>query len=133
MTGHKEVCLLIHGAQSVKLEKGTTEFKNHFNQLPVPFKIYANFESNLKSVERYEGPYSKKCQDHIPCSFAYKLVCVKDEFRKPIVLSGENAAYKCIEAILKEHEYCKKVMNKYFNKNLIMTRKRKRRGTISMK
>ena len=27
---HKEVCLSINGAQSVRLEKGTTEFKNDF-------------------------------------------------------------------------------------------------------
>ena len=64
----------INGAQSVRLEKGTIEFKNYFKQIPVPFKIYADFECNLKSVESYEGFYSKKYQDHIPCSFAYKLV-----------------------------------------------------------
>ena len=27
--------------------------------MPVPFKIYADFEFNLKSVESYEGSYSK--------------------------------------------------------------------------
>ena len=121
MTEHKKVCLSINGAQSVRLEKGTIEFKNYFKQIPVPFKIYADFECNLKSVESYEGSYSKKYQDHIPCSFAYKLVCVDDEFTKPIVVfRGENAAYKFIEAILKEYQYCKKVMKKDFNKNLIM-------------
>ena len=35
----------------VRLEKGTTKFKNYFKQIPVPFKIYADFESNLKSIE----------------------------------------------------------------------------------
>ena len=49
----------INGAQSVRLEKGTIEFKNYFKQIPVPFKIYADFECNLKSVESYEGSYSK--------------------------------------------------------------------------
>ena len=84
----------INGAQSVRLEKGTTEFKNYFKQIPVPFKIYADFECNLKSVESYEGSYSKKYQDHIPCSFAYKLVCVDDKFSKSIVVfRGENASY----------------------------------------
>ena len=64
----------------------------------------------------------KKYQDHIPCSFAYKLVCGDDRFNKPIVLyRSENAGYKFIEAILKEYEHCKKVMKKHFNKNLIMT------------
>ena len=60
-------------------------------------------------------------KDHIPCSFAYILVCVDDRFTKPLVLyRGENAAYKFIEAILKDYEYRKKVMKKHFNKNLIM-------------
>ena len=34
---------------------------------------------------------------------------------------GENDAYDFIEAILKEYEYCKKVIKKPFNKNLIMS------------
>ena len=36
---HKDDCLNINGKQSVKLEKGITEFGNHFKQIPVPFKI----------------------------------------------------------------------------------------------
>ena len=57
---HKKGCFSINGAQSVRLEKGTNEFKNYFKQIPVPFKIYADFESNLPSVEIYEGFYTKK-------------------------------------------------------------------------
>ena len=45
---HKEDCLSINGKQSVNLEKGIIEFKNYFKQLPVPFKIYNDFESNLR-------------------------------------------------------------------------------------
>ena len=53
--------------------------------------------------ESYEGSYSKKYQDHIPSSF-------DDEFAKPIVvLRGKNGAYKFIEVIPKEYQYCKKV------------------------
>ena len=64
----------------------------------------------------------KKFQDHIPCSFTYKLVCVDDKFSKPIaVCKGENAAYKFMEVILKEYEFYKKVMKIHFIKNLIMT------------
>ena len=72
-TEHEEVCLSINGAQYVRLDKGATDFKNYFKRLPVPFKVYADFESNLKSVESYEVSYSKKHQDHIPCSFATNL------------------------------------------------------------
>ena len=47
-----------------------------------------------------------KYQDLIPCSFAYKPICVDDEFTKPIVVyNGENAAFKFIEAFLKEFEH----------------------------
>ena len=44
-------------------------------------------------------------------------------FKPIVVFRGENAAYEFIEAILKEYEYCKKVMKKHFNKNLIMSEK----------
>ena len=80
------------------------------------------FGCNLNSVESYEGSSSKEYQDHVPCSFANKLACVDNKFTKSIVLfRGENAAFKFIKAILKEYEYCKKVMKKHFNKNLIMS------------
>ena len=120
---HKENCLSINGKQSVKLEKGIIKFENYFKQIPVPFKIYADFECNLESVESYEGSYSKMYQDHIPCSFAYKLVCVDDKFSKPIVVLKENVAFKFIKAIFKEYEYCKKVIEKHVNKNLIINEK----------
>ena len=97
--------------------------KNYFKQIPVPFRIYADFECNLESVEFYKGSYTKKYQDHVPCSFAYKVVCINDRFSKPIVVfRSENAAYKFIKAVLKEYEYCKKVMKKHFSKNLIMSK-----------
>ena len=60
MTEHKEYCLSIDGAQSVRFEKVTIEFKNAFKQIQVPFNVYADFECNLNSVESYEGSCSKK-------------------------------------------------------------------------
>ena len=56
---HKENCLSINDKKSVKLEKGTIKFENYFKQIPAPFKIYADFECNLKSVECDEGFYTK--------------------------------------------------------------------------
>ena len=49
----------INGAQSVRLEKRTIEFKDYFKQMPVPFKTYADLEGNLKRAESYERFYSK--------------------------------------------------------------------------
>ena len=119
---HKEDCLSINGVQFVGVEKGTIEFQNYFKQIPVPFKVYADYECNLESTEVYEGSYTKKYDDHVACSFAYKVVCIDDRFSKPIILyRGENAAYEFIKAIFGEYKYCKKVMNKRFKKNLIMS------------
>ena len=49
----------INGKQSVKLETGIIEFKNYFKQISFSFKIYADFECNLRGVECYEGSYPK--------------------------------------------------------------------------
>ena len=66
---------------------------------------------------KVEGSYTKKYQDQIPCSFAYKVVCIDDRFTKPIVVyRGENAAYEFIKAILKEYKYCKKVIKNTLTK-----------------
>ena len=40
-----------------------------------------------------------------------------------VVYRGENVAYEFIKVILKKYKYCRKVMNKHFNKNLIMSEK----------
>ena len=121
---HKEDCLSINGQQSITLEKRTIEFKNYFKQLPVPFKIYADFECNLRSVECYEGNYTKKYHEHVPCSYAYKVACIDDKYSKSIVVyRGVNAAYEFIRSTLTEHKYCKKIIRYEFKKNLVMTEK----------
>ena len=80
-------------------------------QLPVLFKICADFECNLKNVECDEGTYTKK-YEHVPCSYAYKVVCIDDRFSKPIVVyRGINTAYEFIKSILKEHKCLKKIMS----------------------
>ena len=59
LTKHREDCLSINCAQSVRLEKEKIKFKNYFKHIPVPLKIYADFECNLRGVEIDEGSYSK--------------------------------------------------------------------------
>ena len=48
---YRQNCLIINGKQRVKLKSGSIKFKNHFKQLTVPFKIYADFECNAKGVK----------------------------------------------------------------------------------
>ena len=117
---------MINSGQGVKLENGFIEFKNFNKMIPCPFKIYVDFECLLKEVDiRIHNDcfsYTAKYQDDIPCSFAYKLVCVDDKYSKDLVLCrGKNAVYIFIRSILKEYSYCRGVMKKHFNKNLIMS------------
>ena len=77
---------MVNSQQNQK--KGIIEFENYFKQLQVPFKIYADFEYYLRDVEIYEGSYTRKYFDHVPCSYAYKVVCIDDRFRKSIVVCG---------------------------------------------
>ena len=83
LIGHKKTCLEINWKQNLNSNSGSIGFKNHFKQLAVSFKIYADFECNVKGVksnDKNNASYTKKYQDHISCSFAYKVVCIDDKF-----------------------------------------------------
>ena len=123
---HKKDCLIVNFCQGVRLEKGVIKFKNFNRQIPVPFKTYADFEYLLQNancgINNDFFSYNSKYQEHIPCSFAYKVVCVDNKFTKDVVLyRGKNAVFKFIQCIFKEYDYCKSVIKKHFNENLIMT------------
>ena len=106
----------INGKQTVKLKSGGIKSKNYFKQLALPFKIYADFESLLKRVQ------SNARNNNTSCSFSYKVAYIDDKFSKPVVIYiGKNAVNKFIEAILKEMNYCKKIIKKLFNKIFVMS------------
>ena len=97
------------------VEEGIIKFENYSKQLSFPFKTYADFECNLKDTEIYEGSCTKKYHDHVPCSYAFKVVCIDNRFSKPIVVyRDENVVYDFIKAILKEYKYCKKSNERTF-------------------
>ena len=140
LTEHKENCLIINGKQCVKLSEGSIIFKNYSRQIPVPFKIYADFECILKETRVSEeiidknSSYTKKYQNHIPCGFGYKVICIDNRFSKDIVTyRGKDSINKFITMILKEYKYCSGVMKKYFNKNLIMTVEEEEKFQLSNK
>ena len=51
---YKQTCLKINDKQTVKLKSGFIEFKIYSRQILAPFKIYADFECNFKSVRNIE-------------------------------------------------------------------------------
>ena len=114
---HKETCLEINGKQTVKLRWDSSKFKNHFKQLVATFEIYVDFESPLKGVrgndKNNSASYTEKSQNYIPCSFAYKVVCVNDRFNKPLVLyRGKSGIHRFIKEVLQEYDYCKNIIKK---------------------
>ena len=80
----------------------------------MPLKIFVDFESYVKRVKSSDKSsgrsdnalHTEKCQDHIPSSLAYKVVCADDKFSKPIVLYiGKSAVNKFIKGILDKYDY----------------------------
>ena len=131
LNSHIPRCLVINGTQAVEMpEEGSkVHFKNYHKQLMAPFVIYADFESITKKVltalPSEKNSFTEPYQKHIDCGYGYKVVCCYDDkYTKPAqVYRGPNAVYKFIEAILKEEEYCKGTMEKYFKKPLRMSKK----------
>ena len=73
------------------------------------------------------SPYTEKYQSHIPCSFAYKVVCIDNKFSKKVVLyRGKNAVYKFIEEILSEYSYCSGVIKNILIRVLLCIQKKKK-------
>ena len=134
LTEHKNNCILINGKQAIQMpEKGhIVNFKNYYKQLPVPFVIYADFEAITEKVlgcqPNTEKSYTDAYQKHTDCGYGYKVVCCYDnEYTKPVqIYRGENAVYKFMENMLEEVNWCKSIINKHFNKPLIMTKENKR-------
>ena len=131
LTDHKENCIQVNGTQAIKMptkDNNILKFNNFHKQLPVPFVIYADFEAITEKIHgcqpNNDKSYTETYQKHTDCSYGYKVVCCYDDkYSKPVqIYRGEKAVYKFMEAMLEEVKYCKKVMKKYFNKPLRMTK-----------
>ena len=75
----------IKGKQMNKIAK-TVKFKNYKTKIKSRFMIYSDFE-NIKALEingmqNPDESCMSKYQNHVGCSFYYKLVCVDDQFSK---------------------------------------------------
>ena len=120
----------INAKQTIKMpKKGEyVKFKNLGRKIKSPFRVYTDFESILvpedNGKQNPNESYTKKYQEHVACSYGYKLVCVEDKSFKPIKsYLGENAVYIFMINIIEESKYCSDVMKKHFNKELVMTKK----------
>ena len=100
---NKENCLSINGMQSVGVEKGTTEFQNYFKQIPVPFKIYADFECKVLTV--------KNTMIMFLVVLLTKLFVLMIELVSQLLfMEVKMLLMNLLRQYLKEHKYCIKVM-----------------------
>ena len=87
LTEHKGICLKINGKRTVRLKKVLLSLRIVLSKHMVHLKfmlILSLFFKTVKSNEKASGSYTeKKNEDHIPCSFSYKLVCFDNKFSKP--------------------------------------------------
>ena len=135
---HRENCIAINGVQAVELPKPYIDkngveripsvyFKNHHKQLPVPFVIYADFESNTEKISGCqpsdEKSYTEKYQRHTACSFCYKVVCHYDKQYSgdAVLCRGQDCISVFLKSMFRELENCQKIIRENFNKPLQMT------------
>ena len=120
-----------HEAVKINMpEKGTMlKFKNYHRGEKVPFVIYADFESCIKSIHTCdlnpENSYSKQYQKHEPISFYYYIKCFDSKVCLPIKKSytGKNAE----QAFLKYLEEDIKMIANIPKKKIIFGEKEKER------
>ena len=109
---HKEYCSNHDAPKIIMPEKGTMlKFKNYHRGEKVPFVIYADFESCIKSIHTCdpnpENSYTKQYQKHEPISFYYYIKSFDSKVYLPIKersYTGKNAErvfLKCLEEDIK--------------------------------
>lgn len=118
-----------------KLPGTKLKFVNYGKQFMAPFVIYADFECTLESTDRVG-----KLNKHIPCAYAYKVVCCYDcSFNSNVVMRvRKNKDYhyfvnKFIDEMVREVEKCKTTITQEFNKKLSMTIEERRAYNMAKK
>lgn len=81
-------------------------FKNHKNQLDVPFVVYADFECILESVDIQNSANINSVQKHIPFAFSYYIKCsYNSSLDIHRIYSGENASTHFFKSLVEDALY----------------------------
>ena len=120
---HIKDCIKINSKQRTIMPKKSeyVTLKNYERKIKSPFIIYADFESILvpenNGKQNSEDSYTNDYQKYIAFSYGYKLVCVDDKFSKSF-----KKISNFIHSMIKESKYWSDVMEKYFDKKLVMAK-----------
>ena len=80
LINHQSICISINGKQSIKMpeENSKVYFKHYYKQLPLPFVIYADFESILEKIDTVtpstDNYFTEAYQKHSICSYGCKVM-----------------------------------------------------------
>jgi hypothetical protein len=128
----KEILLINHKNYCEGINKSSTridmpiegknhiKFENHQNQMPVPFVIYADFESIIRPKTEHKGDKTEITSEHEACGFGYIVVRYDGvAAEKPVIYRGSDAAGVFLNNLDREVE---KINNIFKNpKPIIMT------------
>ena len=112
LEAHKPDCMSI-GKTAVRIKmpeegKNKLSFKNWQKQMPVPYIIYADFESLTTKIEGPESNPSEsntqKTEIHEVCGFCYIVVRYDGLTKPPVVYRGHDAAKKFLIELEKEEK-----------------------------
>ncbi|GFQ93384.1 uncharacterized protein TNCT_369411 [Trichonephila clavata] len=107
-----------HKEQKIKMpENKWLEFENFKFNLPVPYTIYADFESLIVKINSStpdpERSFTVPIANHIPCGYAYVVIGPDGNFKNPpAVYRGENAVDHFLKNIIKEEEDILNILKK---------------------
>ena len=116
LTKHVKYCKVENAQrQEMPVNDPVLQFTNVQKQLKAPFAVYADFECILQQHQQDDGSsvdtrtYIKEesrnsntqaFQEHIPCSFAFKVTSIDPDYNPEIVVyKGEDAADQFIETL----------------------------------
>ena len=128
LENHKELCFK-QKCQTTKFpekdEDKEVRFKGTQKQLPVPFVIYADFESYTEKIDTCQpNPASSSTtqyQRHTPSGFCYMVVSAADQYTKePVVYRGENVVETFLDRLIEEHHEINKILKDV--KPMVITR-----------
>ena len=121
LTKHREDCDGINkNPMKIEMPKDKNiTFKNYQNQMPVPFVIYADFESIIEPQTIKCGDKSEIQNIHKACGFGYQVVRYDGVANQPIIYRGEDTVDEFLKRLTQE----RRVINDTFKnpQPLIMT------------
>ena len=95
MEEHENSCFAFFAQHTKFPDDPVVEFKNIKHQLKAPFVVYADFESILSKLDNED-----KYQEHIACSYAYKIVStIPGVDFQPRIYVGEDATIHLLDSL----------------------------------